>query len=139
MKFSYVAGTYTNHMINYIGKSGDYDNKPAITDVTLPAGVYSLYYIGSNASSADRPIAVSFVNDTDNSVTVSEMSRYQLTDDTNKLTMSERTVTVTKDYTGDITFANDNGWLPDLYAVKLVPPAKPAARRIIRKRNIHMI
>lgn len=117
---SKISGTYTNSMVNYIGikdNGADYNVKPAITGIKLPEGKYTLYYIGGNKND----IEIAFINDKDNGVTISEIKQYSFA--TNKLVMHEAEITVNKEYNGEITFYNSTTWLPDLYAVKLVPHA----------------
>ena len=112
-----ISGSYTNSMVNYIGygQDGEYNIKPAITGIELPKGEYTLYYIGGNSND----IEITFENDTNNTVTVTPVSKYSFA--TSKLILHEAKVTLTEAYTGDITFYNSTKWLPDLYAVKLVP------------------
>lgn len=112
---SIISNTYTSAMVNYIGHSGEYDVKPAIVDAALPAGTYTLYYIGGNTNAVE----IAFPQDAGQNVTALSNGNRKFSSD-GKLVLHEAIVTVSKDYKGDVTFYNSGGWLPDLYAVKLV-------------------
>ncbi len=112
---SVISSTYTGSMVNYIGtgtKPDEYTIKPAITGVELPAGEYTLYYIGGNSND----VTVSFENDS--SANITRTGKYSFA--TSKLIMHEYDIKLSEAYKGDITFFNSEKWLPDLYAVKLV-------------------
>lgn len=112
-----ISSSYTTKMVNYIGTSGEYNIRPAITDISLKAGKYRLYYIGGTTSPS-RNIEIEFSGDKGN-VKLSDMNSYVFSKD--GLTMNEFELTLGDDYSGDIIFGNTKTWLPDLYSVKLVP------------------
>lgn len=117
-----ISSTYTCRMVNYIGHAGTYNNKPAITDTELAAGEYKLYFIGGNKEDqAKREIEIAFENDKDASVKISKTDGRLFSTSNSGLYLHEFTIELSKAYSGDITFYNSTTWLPDLYAVKLVP------------------
>lgn len=113
-----LASKFTDVFVNYIGKSGDYDVKPTIENITIPAGEYTIYYFGGNV----LPVIVELPGAVAGAVTVdSSKPAYPFATMGNKTHhMKEINLTVTQDYTGDITFYNDSGWLPDLYSVVIM-------------------
>ena len=114
---------FTQTFVNYIGKSGDYDVKPTIADISLPAGKYSIYYFGGE----DLPVIVDLPDAAPGMVTVdpSKPSYAFATIGTKTHNMKEISLTVNQDYTGDITFYNENGWLPDLYSLVIMNDNAP--------------
>ena len=114
---------FTQTFVNYIGKSGDYDVKPTIADISLPAGKYSIYYFGGE----DLPVIVDLPDAAPGMVTVdaSKPSYAFATIGTKTHNMKEISLTVSQDYTGDITFYNENGWLPDLYSLVIMNDNAP--------------
>lgn len=112
-----ISKSYTEYMINYIGCSGDYNIKPAIT-TELKAGEYKLYYIGGNTND----IIVGFENGS--AATAVTSSKRDFADG---LVLHEIILNLEQDYSGDITFYNSSTWLPDLYAVKIVSASETKA------------
>ena len=110
-----LNSAFTSVYINYIGKSGEYDNKPTIENVELPAGEYTIYYFGGN----ELPVIVDLPNADPADFTVdSSKAAYDFAEIGSKTHhMKEITLTLSADYSGDVTFYNDNGWLPDLYSL----------------------
>ena len=111
-----ISKSYTGYMINYIGCSGDYNVKPAIT-TELKAGKYKLYYIGGNAND----ITVGFENGNGTAVYAAKR------DFADGLVLHEIMLSLDENYSGDITFYNSSTWLPDLYAVKIVDASETRA------------
>ncbi len=109
---------YSSYYLNYIGKSGDYDNKPAIENITLPAGDYTVYYFGGGS---DKAVIIDLPDTkADNVIIDSSKEAYKFaTIGSKNHSMKEINITLKEDYTGDITFYNDSDWLPDLYSVTI--------------------
>lgn len=116
---------FSSVFVNYIGKSGDYDNKPAIENISLPAGEYTIYYFGGNELPVivDLPGAEASSFTADNSAAAYDFA----TIGTKTHHMKEITLNLSEDYTGDITFYNDQSWLPDLYSVVIKSNSTPIA------------
>lgn len=112
--------SFSQYYVNYIGKNiakeTVYDIKPAIVGASLPAGNYTIYYFGGNL----LPVTVDLPESSAYTVDTSKDSYEFATIGTKTHRMKEISLTLTEDYNGDITFYNENGWLPDVYSVTIV-------------------
>ena len=78
--------------------------------MSFRAGEYTIYYFGGN----ELPVIVDLPNADPADFTVdSSKAAYDFAEIGSKTHhMKEITLTLSADYSGDVTFYNDNGWLP---------------------------
>lgn len=125
-----IDSAYTANKVNYIGhatggsQNQEYYISPAMTGLTLEKGAYKLYYVGGNAG---RAVTLSF----DGSTQMAPITQSSSVQIGSGIYVYEFAFTAAERYTGDLVFSRSDGWLPDLYAAKLVNTEKEAGAKPI--------
>ena len=106
-----IDGIYTDQYMDYI--------KSVSISVDLPAGVYTIYYVGVNTNSVGTVTA--------GNTTLPSGAKTTLHTGEGKAKLEVyaiKNVCFPSGYSGDIVFDNGDSWLPDVTAIKIVQTNK---------------
>lgn len=124
-----IADKYTSKLSNYMGGTGSSDDKcthPYI-DVDLPAGSYTIYYLGTADRNSD--VFATYDGKDGEQQTFTKIAK-AATSGTTNLDVYTRKLDLAEAYKGEIYFNISDTWLPDTYAVIIAGMANPVAEPV---------